>query len=195
MSSRKATVIFLIIGIFSIVSLAGYLVYSSRKSSEELFVKPAVDKKSAEAIAKNFLESLGFNVKNYPAKRLGFYSRNIDTLYLLKKFGYEKTGELIDKEKLPYTYWFISWGGFKNEGLSVSVDSETGNIVQYEFFHSPSADEKINNLKESQARELAEKFLVSQKIDPLNFELTNVTKIPKDCSKSTISNGQKKILP
>lgn len=177
MPGKKTIRIFSLIGIASFLLLIVFAVYSHYYEKEQgLFERPSVSKEEAINIAKAFVRSLGTDVRYYPQKSIGYSSRNDETLYLLKKFDYGKTRELIYKDKIPYAYWDINWSGVKGENISVSIDSQNKKVIDYEFYRFPSPQEKIINLRESEAKELAEKFIVSQGFNLADFGLANVNK-------------------
>lgn len=176
MLSKKATNIIVILGTLSLFITAGYTIYSYKYDQDYLFEKPAINKQKALELARTFLGNLGFNTGNYPVKHIAYRSRNLDTLYLLKKYGYKKVRQLIHKENLPYAYWSCSWSGVGSESLLVSIDSQNGRIISYVFWHYPSSEEKILNLKEGEAKNFTEKFLAGQGIDISQYELINMNK-------------------
>jgi hypothetical protein len=177
MPGKKTIIIFLVIGIISLFAFAGYLFYGFKYGQEEtLFEKPAISKQEAVRLAGEFIKTLGFDARNYPYRRIGYDSYNRETLYLLTNYGYKGTKQLIKKEKIPYTYWSVTWGGLEDENLNVKIDNQDGRIISYRLSRYRLPQEKITNLKEKEAKILAEKFLGSLGIDMSQFELLNINK-------------------
>lgn len=177
MFNKKTIIIISIIGIISFLVLLGYLIYSFKfEQGKSLFEKPVVTKQQALKLAEEFIKQFGLNAKNYPHRSIGYSTRNREVLYLLKIFGYKQAKKLIQEQSLPYACWLLNWGGISGESVSVDIDSQEDRVVSYEFWRSLSPDEKVTNLKEEEAKELAEKFLVSQGLDLSKLELLNVNK-------------------
>jgi hypothetical protein len=180
----------------SFIIFMGFLIYSFKYEKEgDLFRKPAISKKEAVRLAEKFINPFGLRAKNYPRRILEYNSRNQDALYLVKKYGDKQARSLIDKEKIPYAYWSINWGGVREESVSVDIDTQDGRVIGYEYSYYPSLEEKINNLKEAEAKKVAEDFLLSEKIDLWGkFELVNINKNTRNIQEEYYFKWAKKDL-
>lgn len=176
MFSRKIIITVSVVGVLSFLFLAGYLLYSFRSDDEELFKKPAVSRQDALKFAEEFVKQFGLDAKNYPHKTIDYFNRNKEALYLLKIFGYKELKQFIADRKIPYAYWSLNWDGLKGESITVDISSQDLRVIAYEFYRAPSVKEKITNLKEEEAKTLAENFLVSQGLDLSALELLNINK-------------------
>jgi hypothetical protein len=177
MFTRRTVTIFVVLGTISIFILGAFLAYDFKFGREtDLFERPAISRERAQDIAKIFLKSQGFDSNNYPTRYTRYSSYNKEVLYLLRQYGYKEAKQLIKKEKIPYTFWWVTWSASRYESVSACVDSQDGRIISYFFSHYPNPQETVNNLKEAEARNLAQRFLVAQGIDVAGLELVNSSK-------------------
>lgn len=176
MFNKKIIIAVSVVGILSFLFLLGYLFYSFRFDEEELFNKPAISKQDALRFAEEFIKQFGLDAKNYPHKTIDYFSRNKEALYLSKALGYKQLKQFIEDKKIPYSYWSINWDGLRGENVAVDIDSRDLRVIAYEFYRSPSPKEKITNLGEEGAKELAQNFLVSERLDLSKLELLNINK-------------------
>lgn len=165
MPLRKKTLLAWILA--GIAGLAVFIIYFNA-AFPIASIEITLDRKDAFKKAEGFLKAQGFDVSGYE-KAVMFMSDTTAATYLQKTQGLKRANELIRSE-IPAHAWMVRYfKELQKEGFWVQVDPSTGKILRFE--HPLLDEDKGADLTEDQARQSAEKVLLSQGVDLNSYEL------------------------
>lgn len=133
---------------------------------------PVVSKQQAVCLAQTFIDTVdvGIDLRHCVVHSVDFSSRNIDTLYLLERFGYPHVKRLIQEKGLVYAYWVLRGQDAQKGSVSLSIDSRNGRVVGFELAGHAWGQRDNCLLDKAAALKAATDFIAAQGSDIALFQ-------------------------